>query len=1156
MTAARSFPMARNPLRQIRASAGSGKTYALTGDFLHLLAGAAEKPRSGCQVAGPGDHAWPEILAVTFTNRAATEMKERVLARLKDMALNVAPPEPGWSAPQADQAVGGLLRDYGALNIRTIDSLLHLIVRLAALDLDLSPDFEPCFNDAELFAPLLDDLAERAREGDGELLDAFAQACRQVLLYSDYRGFLAGDKVRERIAGLASYLLRHEDNPALDMLAAPERVAARLRQVYADLRETAALLRRALAEAELSVNANLLKALDKCADDACPDAELPADSKMLTKPSLDDCLNKSSKGGAGAELERLYVRTRAAAEAVEREGAVLRGALRLMPFARLARRVLEELRDFQLGSGKIPASRVPALAGRALGGAYGVNEAFCRMGSRLTHILVDEFQDTSVDQWLALKPLVVEALARQGSLTIVGDVKQAIYGWRGGEAALFDLIPEDAALRRLAPEPEISSLDHNWRSREQVVAWNNAVFSQLGDEAMARRVMSRLLPADADDEIRNEAAAMLTAAFADAGQRAAPGKPDGLVRLRLLPTSPGNRTAGEDQEIAAEGVTGLLADRVQELGTRYPWGSICVLTRTNPQTSLAASLLLAKGIPVVTQGSLLLAEQPLIAQTAALLAFLNAPDDDNAFWTVLAGSDLLPPWTDLGDGGLPPLDAALLNDWAARRAGEKRRGRSLARAFRAAFPGHWEALFAPLHDAAGLLTPYDTVCEIFDRWRVRERHPEASGFLLRFLEVLHTAEQQGLSDLAGFLDYWETRGGEEKAPLPETMDAVSIMTIHKAKGLQFEAVVVPWHDFPIKAGGEPTPCEADGLPLLAPLCSAMGEAYQQALADTAREALHLLYVAWTRAVSELHCFLPAPDSCRMGEALDELLAPLLADLPVDEDGEYVSGVAPRAAEAPVAPLPAEPSSIVPTRADGLPNLPFSTLPGAVSRDAADAAPPYGLTQDGAEPSPGLSGRKRLSGPGSAWRPMEWLPRLKIFRTPLDSWTGGWALTARRRGTLMHHCLERLRLTGDTPATARADAAQAVRHGLRTFPLPVPDVETVERELTEALTWYAALPGTDRRLAFGTPEHALLGPDGEARRVDLLVDDGQELVAVEYKTGTSGELPAPEHVAQLRTYLALLRAVTDLPVRGELIYLDRKRLFAFDEDAAPALRSAS
>ena len=115
-------------LRQIRASAGSGKTYELTTSFLNHLADAAETggdPFSGCRAVRSGPHGWPEILAVTFTNRAAAEMQERIIGRLKDTALGTGRSAPGWTREQARRWVGIILRRYGSLNVRTIDSLLH-----------------------------------------------------------------------------------------------------------------------------------------------------------------------------------------------------------------------------------------------------------------------------------------------------------------------------------------------------------------------------------------------------------------------------------------------------------------------------------------------------------------------------------------------------------------------------------------------------------------------------------------------------------------------------------------------------------------------------------------------------------------------------------------------------------------------------------------------------------------------------------------------------------------------------------------------------------------------------------------------------------------------------------------------------------------------
>ena len=174
--------------------------------------------------------------------------------------------------------------------------------------------------------------------------------------------------------------------------------------------------------------------------------------------------------------------------------------------------------------------------------------------------------------------------------------------------------------------------------------------------------------------------------------------------------------------------------------------------------------------------------------------------------------------------------------------------------------------------------------------------------------------------------------------------------------------------------------------------------------------------------------------------------------------------------------------------------------------------------------------------------MGWLPRLRMFRSPLEDWT----FTARRRGTLVHHCLECMQVSGLGWDSARRDAELAAARGISTFPLPVPDRQTVAADITEDLAWFAALPDTPHWLAFGTPEHALLDGDGRQYRVDLLVDDGDRLTAVEYKTGTAGELPAPAHVEQLLRYLRLLNEASGLPVRGVLVYLDRRQLIHLNQ----------
>ena len=1098
------FPMSE--FRQIKASAGSGKTYTLTSSFLSLLAGSSgaswSRPPSGCAVAEGDAYGWQEILAITFTNKAATEMRERLLSRLKGMALArsaTASKESFWKPARARDAVDMLIRSYSSLNIRTIDSLLHLMVRLSALDFDLSPDFEPRFADSDITGPIFDDMAEQAR--DDELLGSlFRRACRQMLRSEKTRGFLAGERIRERVTAMVSLMLAG-DGWSIRDLASPEEAEDHFAFILRGIENDAREMRARIEQEELKASKHFLNALAACIDCGGRAAKLPLSSAMFQKESFDDCLLKASKGSASLSLHALYE----SLQSDLREIRVLLGARRLMPFAELAQAVYARVEEYERKNGIIAASQVPRLAIRAADDSEGVNELFCRLGARITHMLIDEFQDTSRDQWLALQPLAEEALSKGGSLTIVGDVKQAIYGWRGGDAALFDqLVRPGSPLLSLVERPTLETLPFNWRSRQRIVAWNNALFSPLGDMAFARELLSPL--AEGDGELLEQQASLLAEAFDRASQSAEHCAPGGLVTLRELDRG------REDEELSSR-----LPDMVEALGKGRAWGDICILARNNDQAAKAAAWLMARRIPVVTQGSLLLAEQPVIAGLVSLLRFLNDPDDDIAFWAALNARELLPVLPS-PDGGV--LDEAAITDWAARRS----RQRTLARQFAADFPEAWESVFAPLHDNAGLLTPYDAVMEVMERWHVMERCPQAEGFVRRFLEVLFCAEEQGVSDLSGFLDLWDESGSQEKAPLPESMDAVRIMTMHKAKGLEFDVVILPWLNFSLGRSSDDKSIfwNSRGTGLLAPLCRDMGRPWLEDRMNTARESLHLIYVAMTRAVSELHLFVPDPDDGPVSFMLDSLLSRMRSTLQA-KDGLLLWGDEPDKTPLSSAPVPPEEKT--------------PETESAAGAGKAASVPSSDIQERSAEKAP-ITAAQEIPANDERWRPMAWLPRLRMFRSPLEDWT----FTPKRRGALVHHCLESLQVSGVGEASARRDAALAASRGISTFPLPVPDRERVQKEVEEVLFWYAMQPETPHWLAFGTPEHALLDADGRQYRVDLLVDDGQELVAVEYKTGADGELPLPEHVSQLSRYLRLLQQAGGMKVRGALVYLDRRQTF--------------
>ncbi|MCI7568542.1 MAG: UvrD-helicase domain-containing protein [Desulfovibrio sp.] len=1063
-------------LSQIKASAGSGKTYTLTRLFLQRLAASSRHASGGLsacawegarQDEGTG---WAEIMAITFTNAAAREMRERVIETLKRIALGEPEKDVPLSREEARRRVDDILRDLGRLNIRTIDSLLHLIVRSAALELNLPPDFEPVFSSREALAPYLDLLLQQAWNEDPayeERRKLLRSVFSTLITYRDKKGFLAGDTLSESLFAMLDDALRG----CFDDICSTRETIALVEECRTRILTSAAALRRGMSPDVYLKNA--VKAMEN------PLPHGRECSTYLRKESLLDLMTSAARKKGplpDASLMRAYDELRTALG----DKRIADAAVARAPFIDLARPLATAYLSNIQEEGLVPAVLIPDMAARVLDGPGGVSAGLCRLGTRLTHFFIDEFQDTSREQWQALQPLIVEALSRGGSLTWVGDVKQAIYGWREGDAALFDEIPDEPQLRALEPQPERRTLPFNWRSRRVIVEHTNALFAPLEQEETARATMAALLGGSIPEPFLADAAARVTRAFAGAAQRV-PGGEDregGLVEVRCL-EAPDKKTL--DARVLEES-TALL----RELGTRRPWADMLVLVRSNREAALLAQALTETGIPVMTENSLLLAAHPLVRQSAALLSFLAAPADDVAFWTVISGGIVQ-------DLSAMPLDRRALHDWCVTRA----RDLPLATQFQRSWPDIWQRLFAPFLSQAGLMTPYDIVREWYRLCRVEERYPDDGVFIRRFLEVVHAAEESGAACLPLFLQHWETLGSTEKIPMPEGLDAVRIMTIHKSKGLEAPAVLVPWLTSSARVSNAVRTTVA-GRHVSVINNKELGAPYYEELIRQTCESLNQMYVAFTRAREELYVFhtttasLKRPTICK---GLDVLW--------------HTAGLTP------------------PYRR--------GAAPGDV-RPAVGVAPPV---------SPATSARDGGElPPAGAWRPMQWLPQLKVFRNPLEELR----FRPKDRGTVFHACLEHLDCSGD----AAQDAARAVAR-VRTLAAPAARTaleEGLGAELEASVQWCLEQSDLARWLERGIPEQPLMSADGEELRADLLVREPWGLLIVDYKTGEE----RPAHEAQMRRYLSCLPPEEARSARALLIYVDLRRFRAVAAQASSALET--
>ncbi|MEK7875386.1 MAG: 3'-5' exonuclease, partial [Pseudomonadota bacterium] len=498
-------------------------------------------------------------------------------------------------------------------------------------------------------------------------------------------------------------------------------------------------------------------------------------------------------------------------------------------------------------------SRARQLFGK---GTISVPEIYCRIGSRFCHFLIDEFQDTSVLQWNNIFILVEEALSSGGTLFYVGDKKQAIYRFRGGEAQLFDGVRKE--LGQFGQREDV--LGRNYRSSKEIVQFNNHIFSSenlkhfinsynVYQEAKPKNdAYFRFFPAFEQE---------LLQVFSHSEQEPQPDKPDGYVSVERFDI------LSEEPDMVRDKLLALIKD----LRSRsFDFKDIAVLSRSGSRVEEISCWLIEEGIPVESEKTLNIRENGLIKEVASFLKFLDSPIDDLAFASFILGEIFC---------AASGLAKEKIEDFIFRHGMQKKRKDAeaayLYRAFQKEFPLPWQQYIEKFFKNVGFLPLYEMLVTIYADFNVLEIFPGNQSFFMSFLELVMEKEDEH-NGIKAFLGYFKDAVNEDLYVKFPASNAVKVMTVHKAKGLEFPVVIIPFLKINPKAestsdnhGSSYTPelsRKENSLRLLRlkedyrRFSEEIRVRYNEEYFRSFLDELNNIYVSFTRAKQELYIFIP------------------------------------------------------------------------------------------------------------------------------------------------------------------------------------------------------------------------------------------------------------------------------------------------------------
>jgi ATP-dependent exoDNAse (exonuclease V) beta subunit len=843
-----------------KASAGSGKTFQLVVEYLKLL------------LINPQNYR--HILAVTFTNKATNEMKTRILETLNELAIgNPSPyiaeiqnenhlPE-ALIRKNAKQVLKNILHDYNRFSISTIDSFTQRTIKAFNRELGISPNYRLELDSEMILAEATDRLLAKI-DKDKKLLSWLKDFSKEKIEDS------YSQRIEEDIKSLGQELFKEK----FQLFFPDDSESVYSRENLVNLQKELNLIKiqfenqlktlgkkgvAIIAESGLTVDdfsnkekgpgslfakyeSGYLKEITATANNATESVE-----KWYTKTSSK---KKEIHDLVESQLQPLLLQITDFISSGEEKYYSAIVVLKQLRMLGILTDLKEEIKLLLHEKGVLQMSDSNLLLSKIIGQS---DSPFIyeKTGSYYNHFMLDEFQDTSGLQWHNFRPLIINSLAEGNKNLLVGDVKQSIYRWRNSD---YRILAEQ--IHKDFNEPQIKEyhLDRNWRSDKNIIDFNNHIFENL------KTVFEeRLFRTIEDNDFYIQRFRNITSSLVQI-----PGNSDaarkGFVKIRFF-----------DEEQFKEDSPKALIEQVKQLQDKGIKASeIAILIRRNKEgTPIIEEFLSAAGLEenseynlsVLSNESLFLFTSQGVLTIIDTVNFIINPDNEIT-------------------------KVALINHWASWLKPELQKRGKLAtenphtsefpeQVFNKDFNSVFENELAPkieLIKKKVLLTSLDEaiiqICSVFQLFDIETELP----FIQTLIDKAGELKSSLSNDLSNLLFWWNEAGLYTSVNVNEEIDSIRLLTVHKSKGLEFKAVLIPWFDWRIGQVGKFAPilwCKPESepynqFPLLPVVAgkdmkrSFFKNDYFEETANHFIDVFNMAYVAFTRAKSALIIHCPQP----------------------------------------------------------------------------------------------------------------------------------------------------------------------------------------------------------------------------------------------------------------------------------------------------------